>query len=324
MSLYLVTGGSGFIGSNLVHALVARGERVRILDNLSTGREVNIAPLLADAERRHQVDFLRGDLTDPDVMQRALRDVDYVLHQAALPSVPRSIERPLDTDRVNVFGTLQLLELARRAGSVKRVVFASSSSVYGERHPDDSKVETMTPMPLSPYAVSKLTGEHYLAVYSRLHGLPTVALRYFNVFGPRQDPNSQYAAALPNFIRAFQRGQSPIIFGDGQQSRDFCFIENVVEANLLACAAPAERVAGQVCNIACGDSVSLLGVMDLLAELFGQRIAPDHRPSRPGDVRHSRADIGRAQALLGYQPKVRFAEGLRRTVAWYQEQQAKL
>ena len=323
MSLYLVTGGSGFIGSNLVHALVARGERVRILDNLSTGREVNIAPLLADAERRHQVDFLRGDLTDPDVMQRALRDVDYVLHQAALPSVPRSIERPLDTDRVNVFGTLQLLELARRAGSVKRVVFASSSSVYGERHPDDSKVETMTPMPLSPYAVSKLTGEHYLAVYSRLHGLPTVALRYFNVFGPRQDPNSQYAAALPNFIRAFQRGQSPIIFGDGQQSRDFCFIENVVEANLLACAAPAERVAGQVCNIACGDSVSLLGVMDLLAELFGQRIAPDHRPARPGDVRHSRADIGRAQALLGYQPKVRFAEGLRRTVAWYQEQQAK-
>lgn len=320
MSLYLVTGGSGFIGSNLVHALVARGEQVRILDNLSTGREINIRGLLDDPARGKQVELLRGDLTDPDILTRALAGVDYILHQAALPSVPRSVDRPLDTNHVNVTGTLLLLEAARRQGKVRRLVMASSSSVYGERHPEEAKVETMTPMPLSPYAVSKLTGEHYLLVYSRLHGLPTVALRYFNVFGPRQDPNSQYAAALPNFIRGYMRGQAATIYGDGMQSRDFCFIENVVEANLLACEAPAERVTGQVCNIACGDSISLLGVLDLLGEIFGQRIPPQHLPGRPGDVRHSRANIDKARALLGYQGRIKFAEGLRRTVAWYREQ----
>ena len=320
MSLYLVTGGSGFIGSNLVHALVARGERVRILDNLSTGREVNIAPLLADAERRHQVDFLRGDLTDPDVMQRALRDVDYVLHQAALPSVPRSIERPLDTDRVNVFGTLQLLELARRAGSVKRVVFASSSSVYGERHPDDSKVETMTPMPLSPYAVSKLTGEHYLAVYSRLHGLPTVALRYFNVFGPRQDPNGPYAAVIPKWMALLFAGQPVELNGDGTTSRDFCFVLNAVQANLRAALAPGNDVSDTVYNVAVGSRTSLAQLYVFIRSKVAKtrpevaRIEPTFLPFRAGDIKDSQADISLARERLGYSPTHTIEEGLELTV----------
>lgn len=320
MSLYLVTGGSGFIGSNLVYHLAALGERVRVLDNLSTGREANLRPLLADPERRHQIEFLRGDITDPELVQRAMTDVDFVLHQAALPSVPRSIENPLESDRVNAHGTLLLLEAARRQGRVRRFVLAASSSAYGERAPDEAKVETMAPAPLSPYAVTKVTAEHYLAVYHRIHGLPTVALRYFNIFGPRQDPTSQYAAAIPNFISAFLRGEPATIYGDGLQSRDFCFVDNAVEANLLACTTPADQVAGQVLNIACGEAVTLLGVIDTLAEIFGRRIPPRHAPARPGDIRHSLADISKARRLLGYTAKIKFAEGLRRTVAWYREQ----
>ncbi|MCS6914529.1 MAG: SDR family oxidoreductase [Myxococcales bacterium] len=320
MALYLVTGGSGFIGSNLVYHLVALGERVRVVDNLSTGREANLRPLLADPERRHQVEFLRGDITDPDLVHRAMADVDFVLHQAALPSVPRSIEHPLESDRVNAYGTLLLLEAARRQGRVRRFVLAASSSAYGERAPEEPKVETMPPAPLSPYAVTKVTAEYYLAVYHRIYGLPTVALRYFNIFGPRQDPTSQYAAAIPNFISAFLRGEPATIYGDGLQSRDFCFVDNAVEANLLACTTPADQVAGQVLNIACGEAITLLGVIDTLAEIFGRRIPPRHAPPRPGDIRHSLADISKARQLLGYTPKIKFAEGLRRTVAWYREQ----
>jgi nucleoside-diphosphate-sugar epimerase len=320
MALYLVTGGSGFIGSNLAHALVQRSERVRILDNLSTGRQRNIQPLLEDAERRHQVEFWRGDITDPDTMIRAMADVDYVLHQAAMPSVPRSIERPIESERINAYGTLQVLEAARHHGRVRRLVFAASSSAYGEKAPDQAKVETMVPAPLSPYAVQKVTCEHYMSVYNNIYGVPTVALRYFNIFGPRQDPTSQYAAVIPNFVQAYLRREPATIYGDGHQSRDFCFVENAVEANLLACTAPLDRAGGQVFNIACGESTSLLSVIDILGEIFGQRIAPMHLPARPGDIRHSLADISRAREVLSYSAKIKFAEGLRRTVAWYREQ----
>ena len=320
MATYLVTGGSGFIGSNIVHALVARGERVRVLDNLSTGREVNLRSLLADPARKQQVEFLRGDITDGELVKRAMTDVDYVLHQAALPSVPRSIEAPLESDRVNTHGTLMLLEAARLQGKVKRFVLAASSSAYGERAPDEAKVETMIPSPLSPYAVTKVTAEQYLSVYNRIHGLPTVALRYFNLFGPRQDPTSQYVPPIPNFVGAYMRGEPATIYGDGQQSRDFCFIENAIEANLLACTAPAAEAGGQVFNIACGEATTLLGVIDILGEIFGKRTAPKHVPARAGDIRHSLADISRARQVLGYTAKIKFAEGLRRTVAWYREQ----
>ncbi len=320
MAHYLVTGGSGFIGSNLSHALLSRGERVRILDNLSTGREINIRPLLEDPKYKTQIEFVRGDITDPDTLMRAMAGVDYVLHQAALPSVPRSIERPLDSERINAYGTLLVLEAARHQGHIKRVVFATSSSIYGEKAPDLAKVETMIPAPLSPYAVTKLTGESYCAVYSKVYGVPCVALRYFNVFGPRQDPTSQYAAAIPNFVAAYIKGQPATLFGDGLQSRDFCFIENVIEANLLSCTAPVEQAAGQVINIACGESITLLGVLDILADLFGKKIPPRHLAPRAGDVRQSLADIGKARHILGYSGKIKFAEGLRRTVAWYREQ----
>lgn len=319
MFLYLVTGGSGFIGSNLAHALAARGERVRILDNLATGRLANIQSLLEDKFLgRGQVEFFRGDITDPGTLTAALKDVDYVLHQAALPSVPRSIERPLETHRVNALGTLQVLDAARQNGRIRRVVCAASSSAYGERAPDEAKVETMPVNPLSPYAVSKVAGEHYCAVYHRVYGLPTVALRYFNVFGPRQDPTSQYAAVIPNFITAYLKEKPPTIFGDGLQSRDFCFVDNVVEANLLACTAP-DAALGQVFNIACGESTTLLRVAELIGDLVGARLAPALLPARPGDIRHSLANISRARDVLGYTAKIKFAEGLRRTVAWFRE-----
>ncbi len=322
MSLYLITGGAGFIGSNIAHTLVGRGERVRILDNLATGRQRNIQPLLEDAERRKQVEFVRGDITDPDTVIRAVDGVDYVLHQAAIPSVPRSVERPVESERVNAYGTLQVLEAARHQGKVRRLVFAASSSAYGEKDPALAKVETMVPEPLSPYAVQKVTGEHYCSVYHRVYGLPTVALRYFNIFGPRQDPTSQYAAVLPNFITAYLRGEPAVIYGDGGQSRDFCFVDNAVEANLLACAAPLDQAGGRVFNVACGESTSLLQVIDALGEIFGKRIDPQHLPPRAGDIRHSLADITRAGQVLGYAPKIRFAEGLRRTVAWFRDHAA--
>jgi UDP-glucose 4-epimerase len=318
MALYLVTGGCGFIGSNLVQALAERGERVRIVDDLSTGHEHNVAALCA--ERPTQVELWRGDLLDTDLIDRALRGVDFVLHHAAVPSVPWSLLRPLDCDRINSHGTLHLLEAVRRQGRVQRVVFAASCAAYGDLLPERPKREDDPVAPQSPYAAAKLAGEHACQVYSHAFGVPTVALRYFNIFGPRQDPRSPYAAVLPNFICKSLAGQAPTIFGDGVQSRDFVYVENVVQANLLACSAPADRVTGRVINIGCGESVTLLEVIDALSELLGRPIVPRHEPARAGEVRHSRADIGRARELLGYSPIVPFRDGLERTLSWYKDQ----
>ena len=315
MASYLVTGGCGFIGSNIAHALVERGDQVRVLDNLSTGRESNLAPLRAAHPR--QVELIRGDILDPSLLDSALVGVDYILHLAAIPSVPWSVERPLECDRINSHGTLQVFEAARRHGRIRRVVFAASCAAYGDLAPEEPKREDHPVAPLSPYAAAKLSGEHYCAVYSRVYGVPAVALRYFNIFGPRQDPTSQYAAVLPNFIRACLSNQPPTIFGDGLQSRDFCHIDNVVQANLLACAAPAERVAGRVINIGCGEAVTLLAVLQELSNLVGHPVSARHLEARPGEVRHSRADIRLAQELLGYTASVPFAAGLERTFAWY-------
>lgn len=320
MASYLVTGGCGFIGSNLVHALVARGESVRIVDDLSTGHERNVASLLALPANR--VELYRGDLLDPDLLDRAMRGVDFVLHHAAVPSVPWSLQRPLDCDRINAHGTVQLLEAVRRNGRVGRVVFAASCAAYGDLAPDRPKREDDPVAPQSPYAAAKLASEHYCHAYSRAFGIPVVALRYFNIFGARQDPASPYAAVLPNFIRAALSGSAATVFGDGQQSRDFCHVDNVVQANLLACSAPADRAAGRVINVGCGEAVTLLDVLDELSRLIGRRVEVRHEPARPGEVRHSRADIARGRELLGYAPAVSFRDGLERTVTWYREQMA--
>ncbi|MEK6608521.1 MAG: SDR family oxidoreductase [Myxococcota bacterium] len=312
MSAYLVTGGAGFVGSALVHELVRRGEQVRVLDDFSTGRRANLADVAL------QIDLVEADVTDLAAVERAVRGVEIVLHQAALASVGRSVEDPLGTSRVNATGTLTVLEAARRAG-VRRVVYAASSSSYGETVALP-KVESMSPRPMSPYAAAKLAGELYASAYTHCYGLETVALRYFNVFGPRQDPASDYAAVIPRFVTAYLRGEPPTVFGDGRQSRDFCYIDNVVAANLLACAAPG--ASGSVFNVACGDAIDLLGVLDRLAEIFGRRIEPRMEPARPGDVRHSRASIDRAREVLGYEPRVRFEEGLRKTVEWYRARAA--
>jgi UDP-glucose 4-epimerase len=312
MAHYLVTGGAGFIGSNIATVLVERGEQVRILDNFATGREENIAGLIG----KKNVELIRGSITDAQAVENAVTGVDFVLHQAAIPSVPRSIEDPVGCDLVNVHGTVMVLNAARRAG-VKRVVFAASSAAYGEKLPGEAKVETMIPDPLSPYAAAKIAGEHYLKVFHHALGLETVALRYFNVFGPRQDPKSQYAAAIPNFVTAALNGRPATIFGDGLTSRDFCYIDNAVEANLLACTAAGAP--GQVFNIACGESTSLLQAVDIIGGIVGNKIPPVHQPPRPGDIKHSLADISKAQKVLGYTGRVRFAEGIARTVAWYRQ-----
>jgi nucleoside-diphosphate-sugar epimerase len=291
---------------------VARGEQVRILDNFATGREENIADLV----EKKKVELIRGSIADSEAVARAVRGVDYVLHQAAIPSVPRSIEDPLGGDDVNVHGTVTLLDAARKAG-VKRVVLAASSSAYGEKTPGEPKVETMLPAPLSPYAAAKLAGEYYMQAFYHSYGLETVALRYFNIFGPRQDPKSQYAAVIPNFVNAALRERPATIYGDGHTSRDFCYVDNAVEANLLACSAPG--AAGEVFNIACGESTSLLEVIELVARIVGKKVAPIHEAPRPGDIKYSLADIGKAQRILGYTGKVKFAEGLERTIAWYRQ-----
>jgi UDP-glucose 4-epimerase len=302
---WLVTGGAGFIGSHLVEALVGRGERVRAVDNLITGRRANIEPFI-DA-----IDFVEGDLADPRIAGRCADGVDYVLHQAALPSVPRSVADPLACHHHCVTATVALLEAARRAG-VKRVVLASSSSVYGEQ-PELPKRETQTPDPRSPYAAAKLACEFYAAVYSRLHGLSTVSLRYFNVFGPRQDPESDYAAVIPAFATALLGGDRPRIFGDGGQSRDFTYVANVVEANFLA--ARSERpLAGEAVNVACGERFTLLELLAEISRIVGRRADPIFEPPRPGDVRDSLADVSRARELFDYRPAIGFAEGLELTV----------
>jgi len=311
MALYLVTGGAGFIGSHVVDELVQRGEQVRVIDNFSTGKRENIAHNL------EHIPFVEGDLADLDAARRAVDGVDYVLHLAAIPSVMRSVANPLASNEANVTGTLNLLVAARDAG-VQRVVYSSSSSVYGDS-PELPKREDMPTNPLSPYAVSKLAGENYALAFHQVYGLPTVCLRYFNVFGPRQDPASEYAAVIPKFITWMLRGERPIVYGDGLQSRDFIYVANVVEANLLAC--QSERAVGRVMNVALGERVNLLDLIAALNGIFEANLAPRFEPARPGDVKHSQADTARIETLLGFAPVVDFDEGLRRTVAWFRAQE---
>ncbi len=309
---YLVTGGAGFIGSNLVSALLAEGRRVRVLDNFLTGKRENLVGL---AERYgDSFQLIEGDLRDLEATRRASEGAEYVLHQGALPSVPRSVADPVLSNEINVSGTMNLLVAARDAG-VKRVVYAASSSAYGDT-PVLPKRESMTPNPKSPYAAQKLTGEQYMRIFHEVYGLETVSLRYFNVFGPNQDPASMYAAVIPRFITAVLAGTPPTIYGDGLQTRDFTYIDNVVRANIQACEAPKEAC-GKVVNIACGDRVSLLDILEIIYGLAGQRVAPRFEPLRAGDVRDSLADISLAKEFLGYEPSVSFSEGLSRTFDYF-------
>jgi UDP-glucose 4-epimerase len=309
MTTYLVTGGAGFIGSNLVRALLDRGHAVRVLDDYSSGRRENLTDLEGKAE------IVEGDIRDLATVRRVMAGVDFVLHQAAVPSVVRSVEDPLTSNDANINGTLNVLVAARDAG-VKRVVQAASSSAYGETE-ELPKVESMPPSPISPYAVTKLVAEMYGSVFTRIYGLEVVSLRYFNVFGPRQDPASHYAAVIPKFIEKMMRGERPVIFGDGRQSRDFSYIDNVVMANLLACEAKAAP--GNVYNVACGERFDLLDLVERLNAILGTSIEAEHQPERAGDIKHSLADIARARTDLGYEVMVPFDEGLERTVAWYRD-----
>ncbi len=309
MARYLITGGAGFIGSNLVEELVKRGDFVRVLDNFSTGRLSNLQGFLGDIE------LIDGDIRNYHIVNKAVREIDFVLHQAALPSVPRSVNDPITSNDVNVTGTLNILH-ASKENRVKRVIYASSSSAYGD-NPVSPKVEDFTPNPKSPYAVSKLTGEYYCKVFAQVYGLETVALRYFNVFGLRQNPDSQYAAVIPKFLKLLKNGKSPVIHGDGLQSRDFTYVRNNVNANLLACDAP--NVSGKVFNIACGDSFSLLEVVSQLNSILGTNIAPTFEPERVGDVKHSLASIQKAREELMYFPQVSFHDGLKILVENFNE-----
>jgi nucleoside-diphosphate-sugar epimerase len=306
----LVTGGAGFIGSSLVRALLARGDRVRVLDDFSSGRRENLVDVASDVEVHV------ADVRDDAALERALEGIELVFHEAAIPSVPRSLADPLFNHDVSATGTLKLLVAAKRAG-VRRLVYAASSAAYGDA-PTLPKVETMRPEPMSPYAVGKLAGEHYCQVFAGAYGLETVCLRYFNVFGPRQDPASEYAAVIPLFITAALAGKGLTIYGDGTQSRDFCFIDNIVEANLLAGSVAAADVSGRVFNVACGVATSLNDVVRILGEALRTRIDVTYGPARVGDVKHSLGDVQEARARLGYKGGVSFLEGLRRTVAWYQ------
>jgi len=307
MAIYLVTGGAGFIGSNIVRELVTRGETVRVLDNFSTGRRENLAGV------RDDIELIVGDLRDLDACRRAVKSVDYVLHEGAIPSVQRSVDDPFTSNDANVNGTLNLLIAARGAG-VRRMVYASSSSVYGDS-PTLPKHEDMLPCPKSPYAVSKLSAEYYCQVFTEVYSLETVSLRYFNVFGPCQDPTSQYSAVIPLFVTAMLAGKSPVVYGDGLQSRDFTYVSNNVEANLLATTAPG--IAGQVFNVACGKRFTLLELIAMLNDILGTHIEPVFAAPRPGDVKHSLADIRHARERMGYTVDVDFETGLERTVAWY-------
>jgi len=310
MSIYLVTGGSGFIGSHIVDALVSQSQVVRVFDNFSTGKRENLRNSIG------QIELIEGDIRDQSAVREAVTGVDYVLHQAALPSVPRSIQDPLATHEANATGTLNVLAASREAG-VKRVVYASSSSVYGNT-PELPKREEMTPRPLSPYAASKLAGEVYCRAFCHSYGLETVCLRYFNVFGPRQDPESQYAAVIPRFICALLDGADICIYGDGEQTRDFTYVGNVVQADLLAATAP--QAAGRAYNIACGERTSLLSLLRLLGILTGRTPHLVFEEARPGDVRDSLADVREAETRLGYAVSTSLEEGLRRTVRWMELQ----
>jgi len=305
----LVTGGAGFIGSHLVRGLLDAGHKVRILDNFETGKRANLE------EVSDRIDLIEGDICDPIAAKEALSGVERVFHQAALASVPLSLERPLDTHRACATGTLNMLHQSVQAG-VKRFVYAASSSAYGDQ-PTSSKRETDLPMPLSPYAVAKLTGEYYCQAYFHSFGLETVGIRYFNVFGPRQDPESPYSAVIPLFVSRILRGQRPIVYGDGLQSRDFTYVANVVHGNLLAAERP--NIGGRVINVADGGQTTLLQLLTLLSQMLGRSVEPDFQPARVGDVRESLADITLARRLLGYEPMVRLEEGIKRTIANYRE-----
>ncbi len=307
MKKYLVTGGAGFIGSNIVEELVRQGQDVRVLDDLSTGKEENLAPFM------DRIDFRKGDVRDADDVREALKDVDLVLHQAALRSVARSVEQPVVTNDVNVSGTLNLLMLAKEAG-VRRLVYASSSSVYGNCDSYPQK-ETLTPNPISPYGVSKLAGEYYCRIFAGTMGLETVSLRYFNVFGPRQNPESRYSAVVPAFISMLSKHQPCTIDGDGKQSRDFTFVANVVDANLAACEVPG--VSGKVFNVASGRDYSVLDVERELKKILGRDIGPVYGPKRPGDVDRTFADITQLKKVLKVGPRIDFHEGLKRTAEWF-------
>jgi nucleoside-diphosphate-sugar epimerase len=306
---YLVTGGAGFIGSHLAASLVEQGAGVRVLDDFSTGKRENLAPLLG------KIDLVEGDVADPRICARACGGVRFVLHHAALPSVPKSIADPVSSHRANVDGTFNMLVAARDAG-VRRFVYAASSSAYGES-PTLPKTESMPTQPLSPYAVQKLAGENYCRVFAEVYGLETLSMRYFNIFGPRQDPASQYAAAIPAFVTAILADQSPTVYGDGEQTRDFTYIENVIKANLAA--VEATRTHGEVLNIACGEPVTVNAIIREINTILGKDVQPEHVTPRPGDIEHSWADISLAAEKISYKPAVPFAEGLRRTIAWYAE-----
>jgi UDP-glucose 4-epimerase len=313
MADFLVTGGAGFIGSNLVQVLLGRGDKVRVLDDFSTGKYKNLVFSEMPADLLANLEVLEGNIGNPSTCHQACEGISHVLHQAAIPSVPRSIALPLESNLANIDGTLNLLVAARDAG-VKRLVFASSSAIYGNA-PGFPRVEGIAPEPLSPYAVQKMTAEHYLRVFYELYGLETVSLRYFNVFGPRQDPDSEYAAVIPRFIKAFVAGGKPTVFGDGEQSRDFTYVDNVVHGNLLAVEAP--DAPGKTINLACGEQLTLNQMLDALRRITGSNIEAVYTDPRPGDVRHSWADITLAQNILAYKTRVAFEDGLSRTVDYF-------
>jgi nucleoside-diphosphate-sugar epimerase len=307
MEKFLVTGGAGFIGSSICRRLVEEGAFVRVVDNLLTGKRANLATIL------DRIEFVEADMGDPEIARAAMKDIDVVLHQGALPSVPRSVDDPAASHRHCVDATFTLLLAARDAG-IQRFVYAASSSAYGDT-PTLPKVETMPTAPLSPYAVGKLVGEYYGSVFAKVFGLQTISLRYFNVFGPHQDPASQYAAAIPAFVTAILKDQPPTVYGDGEQSRDFTYIDNVIQANLLA--ARAAETHGEVVNIACGEAVTVNAIIERINELLGKDVKPIYAPPRPGDVKHSLADITAARDLIGFEPVVPFREGLERSIDWY-------
>jgi UDP-glucose 4-epimerase len=308
MKKYLVTGGAGFIGSNIVRKLFELGEDVRVLDNLSTGKIENIKPFL------NKIEFIEGDFTDLEIAKKAVKGIDYVLHQGAIPSVPRSVDDPIKTNNANILGTLNMLVASRDEG-VKRFVYAASSSAYGDSTVMP-KEENMNVAPMTPYAIQKLTGEQYCQTFYKLYGLETVCLRYFNVFGPNQDPESVYSAVIPLFIKKILKGEAPIIYGNGDISRDFTYVDNNIDANLKACLASKE-VAGEVMNIATGYEISLDQLVEKINKILDTDIKPTYKESRKGDIKHSLADISKAKKLLGYEPLVNFDEGLKKTIEFY-------
>jgi len=310
MSEYLVTGGAGFIGSHIIERLVALGASVRVLDNFSTGKRQNLEPY------RRKVEVITGDLCSASDLRRVCKGARFILHLGAVPSVPRSVADPQRTNDANVTGTLNLL-IAARDAKCQRLIFSSSSSVYGNT-PTLPKHEEMPPSPLSPYALQKLAGEHYCRLFWQLYGFETISLRYFNVFGPRQDPNSQYAAAIPKFVTCILHDESPPVFGDGRQSRDFSYVSNVVEANLAACRAP-RKACGQAYNVACGAPITIRETIQVINRILGKKVSTRYLPPRKGDVLHSHADISKAKRLLKYTPRVPFHKGMEKTVRWFAE-----